>query len=111
MVSNSFAILFYLKGSRNLNGPEPVYLRVTINGKRLELSTKRYCASDRWNKHAGRAIGNKEDARILNAYLDTLERKVYEAQKYLLEEDMEVTVKTVKNVMTGVAERPRMLLE
>ena len=111
MVSQSFSILFYLKGSSKLDGPEPIYLRVTINGRRLELSTKRKCEVSKWNRHAGRATGTKEDAKILNAYLDTLQRKVYEAQRYLMEEKMLVTVDTVKNVLQGISERQRMLIE
>lgn len=38
------SILFYAKRAKaTTNGLIPIYLRVTINGHRIEISTKRYC--------------------------------------------------------------------
>jgi len=42
MVSNSFAILSYLRTGRFDNrGKAPIYLRITVNGHRSEFSIKR----------------------------------------------------------------------
>lgn len=48
---------------------------MTVDGVPKELSIKRSWESNRWNPEAERASGTKEDARALNAYLDTLEAK------------------------------------
>jgi len=40
--------------------------------RRTGNPTKRLWQYSRWNTSAGRAIGNKEDAKTLNACLDTL---------------------------------------
>jgi hypothetical protein len=43
MVSKTFAISFYLKKPKNYSkGPVPIYMRITVNCKRAELSTKEF---------------------------------------------------------------------
>lgn len=112
MVSKTFGLLFFQRKTKAyVKGTLPIYLRLTINGQRIELSAKRSCEPSKWNSSAGRASGTKEDVRILNAYLDTLQRTVYEAYRLLLESKEEITSQRIKDVLTGVSEKPRMLLE
>ncbi|WP_189328094.1 hypothetical protein [Flavobacterium sp. LM4] len=47
-----------------------VYLRIIVDGIRKETSTKRLCDIVRWDSKTERTIGNKEDARSLNFFLD-----------------------------------------
>ena len=42
MLSKRFSLLFHLKKPKNyVQGKQPIYFRITINGKRIELSTQR----------------------------------------------------------------------
>src|SRR3546814_8141294 len=67
-MSSKLTILFYGKTSKTTKeGLLPIYLRVTINGKRFEVSTGRYLDASRWSVASGRAKGNAEEARSLNA--------------------------------------------
>jgi DNA repair ATPase RecN len=112
MISKRFSLLFFLKKSKNnFNGEAVIYIRITIDQQRAELSTKRVCDPKRWNSHTGRLNGTKEDARTINAYLDTLQSKVYEVHRSLIEANETVTADAVKNKLTGVTDRPRFLLE
>lgn len=112
MLTNSFTLLFYLKKRSNYkNGPLPIYMRVTINGQRIEIATKRECDPEKWNTSTGRRNGLKDETKILNVYLDMLQRKVYEAHHQLLESKASVTVENLKNILTGASDRPKMLLE
>lgn len=107
----TFSLLFYQKRPKTYqSGPVPVYLRITINGKRSEASTGRSCEPSRWNSHAGRALGTKEDARILNSYLDTLQAKVYEAHRALIAENQPLNAEAIRDRFLGKAEKPRFLL-
>lgn len=64
---------FYLKnGKENVIGQSPVYLRITLNGQRTEISTNQSILSDNWNKRTERAKGNREEVRIFNGYLDSI---------------------------------------
>ena len=65
MLDKSFGLLFYLKKPKNyVKGEVPIYLRITVDGIPKELSIKRTCDPDRWNSHAGRASGTKENVKI-----------------------------------------------
>src|ERR1035437_1290023 len=119
MVSKTFSLLFYIKKQKSSvkkqqefeNKKQPIYIRITVNGKRIELSAKREVDPLKWNSHSGRGMGTKEEIKTLNAYLDTFQMKLYEAQRQLLENGKPFTAETLKNKMTGKEERPRMLIE
>ncbi|SIR30883.1 site-specific integrase [Pontibacter lucknowensis] len=107
-----FSILFYLKKPKSyLSGPVPIYLRVTVAGKRAELMTGRTIEPDKWSSVAGRGIGVKEVIRSLNAYLDSLQAKLYEAHRQLIDADAPVTAESLKNKFLGREEKGKMLVK
>lgn len=72
----------------------PIYLRITVDGVSKEISTGRQRELFKWNAHAQRAAGTNEEAKALNVYLDTLQAKVYEAKRQLLENKQTITAGT-----------------
>ena len=57
----NFKVLFYLKTGRKRNEKAvPIYVRVTINGERVEWTCQRNGDPARWNQQTGRVIGNKD---------------------------------------------------
>lgn len=50
----------------------PIYLRITVNGKRAETTSGREGEPAHWNSTAGRFKGTKEEIKSFNAYLDNL---------------------------------------
>ena len=113
MVANRFSLLFRLKKQGNsIKRNMPVYMRITVDGERTELSVDREFDSQRWNKKFGRATGTTEDAKTLNAYLDSLQIKVHEAYRELLEANETITTENLKNKLQGKeTRRYRMFLE
>ena len=112
MLSKRFSLLFYLKKAKNqVQDKQPIYLRITIDAARMELSTQRECDPERWNSHAGRANGTREDIRNINIYLDSLQAKVYEAHRNLLDQNEPITTENIKKKLMGTADHPRMILE
>jgi site-specific recombinase XerD len=89
----------------------PIYMRISADCQRTEISTQRKWDPARWNMAAGRAIGTKEDARALNAHLDTLQAKVYEAQRQLIADNEEVTIENLKLKLEGKRARTKMFVE
>ncbi|MGV3706888.1 MAG: Arm DNA-binding domain-containing protein [Arcticibacter sp.] len=74
---HSVQCAFYLeKRNTYKSGPAPIYLRISVDGQRTEDSVGRECDPSRWNSHAGRATGNKEDVRALNTFLDSVQSKL-----------------------------------
>jgi len=93
------------------SGPAPIYIRITVGGKRAELSTGRDCEPSRWNTQAGRANGTKEDVRTLNAYLNELQMKLHEVHRQLIEEDAVISADAIRNKFSGKGEMTRNLIE
>ncbi len=111
-MKTNFSLLFYLKKQKNYKkGPAPIYLRITVEGKRAEVTTGREIYPERWNSKSGRATGTKEDTKSLNAFLDNLQSKVYETHRSLLEKDQIISAEAMKNKMLGKAENSYMLIE
>ena len=63
---------------------------------RKKFLQARQCDPDRWNANAGRCYGTKEEVKSLNAFLDTLQTKVYEARRQLLEKNESITAESIK---------------
>lgn len=106
------SILFYGKSAKKTTeNLVPIYLRVTINGSRFEVSTQRYVDAAKWSSAAGKMKGNTEEARTINAYLDTLRSKVYTYQKDIIQSNNQLTIETFKEKWLGTNDRPRMLCE
>lgn len=79
-MKTNFRMLFYLKKQKNYtSGLVPVYLKITVDGQRAEITTNRECEPEKWNSHSGPAIGTKENIKSLNALLDILQSDVFEA--------------------------------
>lgn len=107
----SSSLLKKPKGYRE--GVFPVYAHITVNGQARDISTKRLADPLKWNQAAGRLAGKSEEAKALNAYLDTVQQKVYEARRKLLERDGDITAGAIKNIVLGKEAHGRrhMLLE
>jgi site-specific recombinase XerD len=116
MIMKRFGLLFYLKKPRGFtSGDRPIYMRITVDGSVTELSIQRSCDPVSWDAKVYRAIGKREPFRALNAYLDTLQAKVYEAKLQLIQAGHPVTAENIKNLVLGreiaSEERPRMIME
>ena len=71
-MNKTFNLLFYVKNAKiNFLGESPIYLRITIDGKISEISTKRTILPLRWNAKAQKVSGSSEECRSLNFYLKT----------------------------------------
>lgn len=96
-MNTNYSLLFYLKKPKNyVNGPKPIYMRITVAGVPRELSAGRECDPTRWNSISNRVKGQKEEIRNLNAHLDTLERKVEDAHSSLVKQGVEITSELMK---------------
>ncbi|SIT93777.1 site-specific integrase [Pontibacter indicus] len=111
-MDTKISILFYGRKAKTTKDKRlTIYLRVTLQGRRLELSTSRYVSPARWSAEAGKVKGRSALARSVNAYLDTLRAKAYGHHRELLEESRLVTVEAFKEKWMGVEEKPVLLLE
>ena len=110
-MKHKMSILFYAKSAKVAkNGLLPIYLRITINGARIELSTSRFVEKTKWNAEAGKMKGSSEEARLINTHLDTLRTKVYETENWMINNNQEINAQSFKNRLLGVEEKQRKLI-
>lgn len=70
-VNEKLSILLILEKSKtSQDGKAPITVRITIDGKRAELSLGLKIAPKDWDQETGRAIGNAADARQINTAID-----------------------------------------
>src|SRR5687767_3089189 len=102
----TFSILFYLRTVKtDKEDNTPIYARITVNGERAEFSVSRSIPKERWDSSGQKVKGNKEDARTLNMYLDTVKAKLYDQHKKLIENNKVVTAKAIRNAYLGISEK------
>ncbi|WP_445956556.1 Arm DNA-binding domain-containing protein, partial [Yeosuana sp.] len=46
---NTFSTLFLVQSSRAINNEAPLYARITVNGKRIDISLKRKIPLQLWD--------------------------------------------------------------
>ncbi|HOY42512.1 MAG TPA: site-specific integrase [Chitinophagales bacterium] len=110
-MNKTLGILFYVKRAKiDDNGKAPIYVRITVDGIRSELSIKRSIELDRWIPSAGKVKGTNEEARSFNSYIDTVRTKIYDHQKKLMDNNKTITSEAIKNSMLGIEEKQRTIV-
>jgi site-specific recombinase XerD len=105
------SILFYAKKAKAAtNGLVPIYTRITINGKRIELSTNRFVEISKWSTEAGKMKGTSEEARSINNHLDILKSQIRDAEMELIHKKIAISTETIKSKLLGVDDKARMLV-
>ena len=90
--------LFYAKKAKAAaNGLIPIYIRITINGKRIELSTDRFIEISKWSTEAGKMKGTSEEARSINNHLDLLKNQIRDAEMELIYKKITITTEIFKS--------------
>ncbi|MEK6480144.1 site-specific integrase [Catalinimonas sp. 4WD22] len=108
---NTFSILFFVKKHRVSKGEVPIYVRITVNGNRVDLSIKRKVLLDRWDERRGLAKGNKQDIKSLNIYLEQVRNQLFDCHHQIEKERKLLTAEAIKNRYIGRDERGKTLKE
>ncbi|SRR6266498_4814626 len=98
--SNTFGVHFTLR-TREQNGKQLIYARITVNKTRCELSLKQYLYKKDWNEAKGIARPKNEELKQLNSYLEEVRGKLVRHYRELLMQEKEVTAEAVKDAYAG----------
>lgn len=108
---NNYSLLFYTKKSKNKSEFSTIYLRITIKGRRSEISTKQTVLTSLWCSESGKLKGNSQQAKAINLLLDNYKLKVFSSYNELIFANKEVTAETLKNKFLGIDEKAITLVE
>ncbi|WP_338358537.1 site-specific integrase [Yeosuana marina] len=111
-MKNSLSLLFYIKKSKSDKfGKANIYLRITVDGKRSELSIRRKIHVDNWNSDANMARGNSCESQEINRCLATIKNKIYLLEQELIANDEKITAYNLRNKYLGKDAKVRMVLD
>ncbi|MGJ1516839.1 site-specific integrase [Sphingobacterium siyangense] len=111
MLENSYGLIFFLKTPKKKTNMRYVYVRVTVDGVPKETSTKRIWDARRWDQDNGRAVGNKEDAKTLNFFLDCMVTKINQFKTDLIYANETISSKKIIDFIKGKTKPKLKLLE
>jgi site-specific recombinase XerD len=108
---HTFSILPIIRTNKiNSKGEVPIYIRITIDGKPVEISSKHFIDSTQWISQKGRVKGNNEKARTINQTLENIEWQAKQAYNSLREKGRQISARMVKDTMLGVEEKKHSLV-
>ncbi len=100
--TTTFAVLFYLKKQKtSLKGKAPLCARVTVNGKRTEISLKHSLHVNEWNEIKGMAKGNRKEITELNLFLTQFKAKIINTYQTMLLNDEPIDGPTIRDKVMG----------
>lgn len=67
--SITFGVTFFTRLNSKKTDNALIFVRITVNGKRSEISLKRNLSQKLWDKSKGKVKGNTTEARALNNYI------------------------------------------
>ncbi|WP_372642243.1 site-specific integrase [Ancylomarina sp.] len=71
------SILFFARKTTKLkNGESPIFIRITVDGQRLDISLKRSIDSKFWDSNKGKCKGNSIKAKENNRYIHFMDEKL-----------------------------------
>ncbi|MCR9264348.1 site-specific integrase [Maribacter sp. PR1] len=98
---HTFTVIFFTRKSRSVPNQLSIYVRITVDGQRSEISLKRNIPSKEWDSSRNRGRGGSQRIRTLNAYLDSVYRGLLDCHKELLEENRVVSSDAIKSRYLG----------
>jgi len=103
--SSTFSILFWIYTTRAVNNHTNIYVRITLNGQRVNISLKRKVDVTTWDVKNQRAIGAGKVSHALNLYLNEVQSKIYKIYEQLKSKDIPFTSQSVKSIFLGESQR------
>lgn len=111
-MKTDFSIHFHLVNSKmNNQGSAPIYLRLTVNNKRIEYSITRRIEPKFWNKRSQKVMGTNREAVEINNHIDNLKHRLYKIHQRCMDENNLISAKSMMNLLKGGGKKARYILE
>ena len=108
-----FHIHFHLpEKKKNKRGLAPIYLRLTVDRKRMEFSISRRIQPEYWNGRLQKVMGNNLKEKEINTHINNLRHKLNKIHQVLLDNDRPITAEEMIAHLKGENKpKPKMTLE
>ena len=99
---NTFGIQFVLRLPKNKKDEMAVvYARITVNGRRAEISLKSKVSINNWDEAKGRAKGKRDEIIKLNSHMEQVRSLIFDSYQELIQQNKPVSVDAVKAKYLG----------
>ena len=103
----TFSLLFWVNKKRiQKNNQLPIYARITVDGRRVELSLQRSIPHELWDQNSQRLKGKGEIQSNINSLIDMIRGKIQSIYNQLLSNGTPITASIIKNTITGIETKP-----
>jgi len=109
--NSTFSLIIFTRKSRGTASQLSIYVRITVNGQRSEISLKRTVLFKEWDSSKNRGRGTINKIRLLNTYIDQVYNQLLDCHKQLLEEDKIVSANAIKTRYLGEDDTHKTLKE
>ena len=99
--TQTFSISFFTRKKKNQPESAILYARITINGKKLEISLKRTIPVDKWNQASYKMMGNSPESFQINKKINETRSHLFKIHDALQKEEKVITVDLVKSRFLG----------
>lgn len=100
--TTTFGVIFYLKTQKtSMQGKAPICARVTVNGKRTEISVKRSVNANEWDERKGIAKGSRKETVELNMYLNQFKAKIINTYQQMVLSDVAIDGPAIRDKVLG----------
>jgi len=98
MERKTFSVMFFFRRTNlRKNQEAPVFLRITVNGVRADISIQLTVPPDQWNPARGRARQTTQLGKDLNEYLDQIRQRVYQCRHDMKFRNKTITAGSIKD--------------
>lgn len=110
-MNSTFGVLFYLKVQKvSAQGKMPICARVTVNGKRTEISVKRSVTASEWDAKKGMPRGSRKEIAELSMFLSQFKAKIISIYQQMLLSDDVIDGPAIRDKMMGTGKLAPTLL-
>lgn len=99
--THTFGLQFIIRLDKKEQSTGSIYVRITIEAKRAEISLKKTMPIHLWNTAKGKATGSSRESKILNNYLDDVRIKLTECYRELQLKQDRITPEAIKALFLG----------
>src|SRR6476646_8967082 len=99
---------FYAKKTKaNSAGLLPIYVRLTVDGQRLEFSSKKFVEKSKWSEELSKMKGGSDEARSINNYLDSIKAQIIDIQMALTHKRETLNIESFRKYLFNESDAQR----
>jgi integrase len=105
-------LLCFIKRSKvDASQNVPLYLRISVNGERAEISLKRFVDPKQWDSKKQQMKGRSEQSKVVNDYIQTMKLSLYGKYNSMIAKGDALTASNLKKAFFGKEEKGKTIME